>query len=110
MKKEELEKKLENINLPQIEIQSHKQRLKMALLDSGYFKEKIIMSWTKKLVSVGVALALIIVLGVTVVNPKIMEARAMEIAKNDPQIQKIMKETGAVMKEVKIKEGKGYVR
>ena len=109
MKKEELEKKLENISLPEIQIQSHRQRLKMALLDSGYFKEKIIMSWTKKLVSVGVALALIIVLGVTVVNPKIMEARAMEIAKNDPQIQKIMQETGAVIKEVKIKEGKGYV-
>lgn len=109
MKKEELEKKLENINLPHIGIQSHQQRLKMALLNSGYFKEKIIMSWTKKLVPAGVVLALIVVLGVTVVNPKLIEAKAIKIAKNDPQIQKIMKETGAVIKEVKIKEGKGYV-
>ncbi|HDZ54494.1 MAG TPA: hypothetical protein ENI19_02480 [Candidatus Nealsonbacteria bacterium] len=109
MKKEELEKKLENINLPHIEIQSHQQRLKMALLNSGYFKEKIIMSWTKKLVPAGIVLALVVVLGVTVVNPKLIEAKAMAIAKNDPQIQKIMKETGAAIREVKIKEGKGYV-
>jgi len=58
MKKEDLIKKLENLKTPEIEIQSHKQRLKMALFNSGYFKERTIMFWTKRLVPVGVALAL----------------------------------------------------
>jgi hypothetical protein len=109
MKQEDLIKKLENMKTPDIEIQSHKQRLKLALLSSGYFKEKPIMFWTKRLVPAGVALALILVVGFGVIQPKLQIARAMEIAKNDPQIQKVMEETGAVIKEVKIKDGRAYV-
>ncbi len=40
MKEEELIKKLENTALPGIEVQSHRRRLRMALLQSEYFKEK----------------------------------------------------------------------
>lgn len=40
MEFKDLEKKLENIKTPSIEIQSHKQRLKLALLNSGCFKEE----------------------------------------------------------------------
>ena len=104
MKKEELEKKLENINLPHIGIQSHQQRLKMALFNSGYFKEKIIMSWTKKLVSAGVVLALIAFLGVTVVNPTLIQANAIKIAEHDTPITTIQNDKGSVIKAANIKE------
>ena len=120
MKKEDLIKKLESIKIPEIEIQSHQRRLKLALLSSGYFtpfrnkfltgfKEKTIMFWTKRLVPAGVALALVLVVGFTVIQPKLQIARAMEIAKNDPQIQQLMKDYGVEIKEVKLQDGKAYV-
>ena len=109
MKFKDLEKKLENIEVPEIEIQSHQQRLKLALLSSGYFKEKPIMFWTKRLVPAGVALALILVVGFSVINPKLQIARAMEIAKNDPQIKELMEEYGVEIKQVKLQDGKAYV-
>jgi hypothetical protein len=40
MKEEELRKKLEKVELPHIELESHRSRLKMALLNSDYFKKK----------------------------------------------------------------------
>jgi hypothetical protein len=40
MKEEELIKKLESTVLPEIEVQSHRRRLRMALLNSEYFKEQ----------------------------------------------------------------------
>ena len=119
MKQDDLIKKLENIEIPEIEIQSHKQRLKMTLLtrlnfakqnfggqDSGYFWNKIML---KKLVPAGVALALILVVGFSVIQPKLQIARAMEIAKNDPQIQQLMEDYGVEIKEVKLQDGKAYV-
>ncbi len=109
MNKEDLIKKLENIEVPEIEIQSHQRRLRLALLNSGYFKEKTIMFYTKRLVPVGVALALILVVGFSVINPKLQVARAMEIAKNDPQTQQLMKDYGVEIKEVKLQDGKAYV-
>ena len=113
MKKEDLIKKLENIKTPEIEIQSHKQRLKMALLSSGYFKEEKIMNpimfWTKRLVPAGVALALILAIGFSVIQPKLQIAKAMEIAKKDPQIQQLMKDYGVEIKQVKLQGGKAYV-
>ncbi|MGB2762317.1 MAG: hypothetical protein WBC21_02110 [Minisyncoccales bacterium] len=117
MKQEDLIKKtcseiaelLESIETPNIEIQSHKQKLKMALLNSGYFKEKPIMFWTKRLVPAGVALALILVVGFGVIQPKLQIARAMEIAKNDPQIKELMEEYGVEIKQVKLQDGKAFV-
>jgi len=109
MEFKDLEKKLESIKTPEIEIQSHKERLKMALLSSGYFKEKPIMFWTKRLVPAGVALALILVVGFTVIQPKLQIAKAMEIAKKDSQIQQLMKDYGVEIKEVKLQDGKAYV-
>jgi len=67
------------------------------------------MFWTKRLVPAGVALALILVVGFSVVNPKLQIARAMEIAKNDPQIQQLMKDYGVEIKEIKLQDGKAYV-
>ena len=113
MEFKDLEKKLESIKTPDVEIQSHKERLKMALLNSGYFKEEKIMNpimfWTKRLVPAGIALALILVVGFNVIQPKLQIARAMEIAKNDPQIQKLMKDYGVEIKEVKLQDGKAFV-
>ena len=118
MKKEDLIKKLENIKTPEIEIQSHKERLKVALLtqhqklrfgtgqDSGYFWNKIML---RRLVPAGITLALILVAGFTVIQPKLQIARAMEIAKNDPQIQQLMKDYGVEIKEVKLQDGKAFV-
>jgi hypothetical protein len=40
MKDKDLIKKLENVELPEVEILSHQRRLKMALLESGYLKKR----------------------------------------------------------------------
>jgi len=113
MEFKELEKKLESIKVPEIEIQSHKERLKVALLSSGYFKEEKIMNpiafWTKRLIPAGVALALILAVGFGVIQPKLQIAKAMEIAKNDPQIQRLMKDYGLEIKQVKVQNDKAYV-
>ena len=114
MKIEDLVKKLENLNLPEIDtqspkVQSHKRRLKITLLSSGYFGEDKIVFWTKRLVPAGIALALILAVGFTVIQPKLQIARAMEIAKNDPQIQQLMKDYGVEIKEVKLQDGKAFV-
>ena len=114
MKIEDLVKKLENLNLPEIDtqspkVQSHKRRLKIALLSSGYFGEDKIVFWTKRLVPAGIALALILAVGFGTIQPKLQIARAMEIAKNDPQIQQLMKDYGVEIKEVKLQDGKAFV-
>ena len=113
MEFKDLEKKLENIKTPEIEIQSHKQRLKMALLRSGYFNEEKIMNpimfWAKRLIPAGIALALILAVGFGVIQPKLQIAKAMEIAKKDPQIQQLMKDYGVEIKQVKLQNGKAYV-
>lgn len=40
MREEELIKKLKNVELPEIQLQSHQHRLRMALLDAGYIKDR----------------------------------------------------------------------
>jgi len=64
MKHEDLIKKLENLETPEIELLGHKQALKMALLNSGRFKERTIMDWAKILAPITTALLLIAVVGV----------------------------------------------
>ncbi len=63
MKHEDLIEKLENLETPEIELQGHKQALKMALLSSGRFKERTIRDWTKILAPVATAMLLIAVMG-----------------------------------------------
>jgi len=108
MELNDLIKKLENIELPNIEVKSHRQKLKMALLTSRYFKPKTSSFWLKNALPFASAFALAIFLLVTIVNPKLIEVKAMGIAKNDPQIKKIMSESGFSIKELKIKNGKAY--
>ena len=85
MKHEDLIKKLENLKPPEIELPGHRQALKMALLSSGRFRERIIavnivprfspapamavvMDWAKTLAPVATAVLLIAVMGFFAVN------------------------------------------
>lgn len=62
MEKEDLEKKLENIDVPFIEMSSHKARLKTALLDSDCFKEQHHPLWFGKLTIVGLSGAFVLLI------------------------------------------------
>lgn len=66
MNKNDLIKKLENLDLPEANLPSHQRRLKMALLNSGYWKERTSMSLLKKFAPVGAVavIALLVVVGV----------------------------------------------
>ncbi len=67
MKHEDLIKKLENLETPEIELPGHKQTLKMFLLNSGRFKKRTIWDWTKILAPVATAVLLIAVVGLLAV-------------------------------------------
>jgi len=67
MKHEDLIEKLENLKTPEIELPGHRHTLKMALLNSGRFKERTIMDWAKILAPVATAVLLIAVLGLSAV-------------------------------------------
>ena len=114
MKEEELIKKLQNAKLPDIKLQSHQSRLKMALLDAGYpqkqrgvaFRElaKSKLKGVKdtmirglisrqpiwKTATVGI-LALALVIGLSLTIPSLTAesayAQAAEIAQNSPEVQ-----------------------
>ena len=110
MENEDLIRKLKNTELPDIEIKNHKIRLRMALLSSGYFKKPGFLEIIKKSLIFAVpASALLIILGVTVIQPKLSEAKALSIAKNNPEIKKLMAEKNMVLTEVKLKDGRVYV-
>jgi inhibitor of cysteine peptidase len=64
MKHEDLMKKLENLETPEIELSGHRQALKMALLSSGRFKERTVMNWAKVLAPIAAAVLLITLVGV----------------------------------------------
>lgn len=82
MNKNDLIKKLENLDLPEVELPNHQRRLKMALLNSGYFKKQPTMSTLKKFVPVG-ALALVAIVAVSVISftSQPSQASAQEIAR-----------------------------
>lgn len=126
MREEELIKKLKSVELPQIQLQSHRCRLRTALLDAGCQKErpKVIIwglakskleggidtmrqglvSWqpVRKIAIAGV-LALVLIAGSVVALPLLTgqspEVLAADIAKNSPQVQAFIAE-GATLKEV----------
>jgi inhibitor of cysteine peptidase len=81
MKHEDFIEKLENLKTPEIELRGHKQALKMALLNSGRFKERTITNWAKVLAPVAVALLLIAFVGVFVGNPGPVHLGGNQISK-----------------------------
>jgi len=138
MKEEELIKKLENIELPNIELQSHQHRLRMALLNAGYLKRQrvgvtilalakseikggidIIMKglvsrqpvWKTALASV---LAIALLIGLTIALPSLTgqssEALAAEIAESSPEVKLALGDQEIeVVKVIKIVDDKGTV-
>jgi hypothetical protein len=87
MNKDDLIKKLENLDIPEVELQSHRRRLKMALLNSGYWKGETTMSLLKKAVPVGgiVAIAAIIVVFSFIFKGTTPQADAQQIAQKSYQ-------------------------
>jgi predicted nucleic acid-binding Zn finger protein len=116
MKEEELIKKLESINFPKIEDESHRRRLRMALLQSQYFQEqpgrfaalksklregidtmKGLISWRPrwKPALVG-TLAIALIIGCALIIPphfgQSPEVLAAEIVKNSPEVKAVLDE------------------
>ncbi|MBA7505640.1 hypothetical protein ES706_04316 [subsurface metagenome] len=137
MKEEELIKKLENVKLPRIELQSHQRRLRMALLAAGYLKRQrraTILDLAKSKMKRGIdimirglvsrqpvwkpvlasALAIALIIGLTVglpsLNGQSSEALAAEIAENSPQVKAALgDEEVQVVKVIKVVDDKGTV-
>ena len=135
MGEEELIKKLENVELPDIELQGHQRRLGMALLESRYFKEQpkvAIFSQTKSKMKGGIdmlkgliswrpvwkpalvgALAIALIVGSALFVPSLVgpspEVLAAEIAQNSPEVQKLLGDDLIVIKKVQLVDGVGHV-
>ncbi len=138
MKEEELIKKLENVELPKIEMQSHRRRLRMALLDAGYLlkgqRGVTILELVKSKVKGGIdimirglvsrqpvwksvvagVLAVALIAGLAIALPGLTrqsaEALAADIAKNSPQVQAALGDGEVkVVKVITIVDDKGTV-
>jgi hypothetical protein len=110
MKHEDLMKRLENLETPEIELLGHRQALRAVLLSSGRFRGRTIMDWAKILAPVTAAVLLIAVVGFfNVIQPRLQMAQAREIAMSDPQVQQLMMENALEITEVRLQEGEAYV-
>jgi len=111
MEEKDLIKKLEGVSLPEIEIPSHKKRLKTTLL-KRYFREK--RSWEifdifRKVVPLGaVAVILLILIFNNLIFQKYSLVKAKEIVLRDPEIKEWV-EKGAIIKDVEIIKNRAYV-
>lgn len=107
-----LEENLEKIEIPEIEIQGHKTRLRMALLNSNYFKNPGFLEILRKYLVFAVpvfTLFLLIAAGTIIIQPKIAETKALAIAKNNPGIKELMEKNNMVLSEIKIEDGKAFI-
>jgi len=110
MRQEDLIKKLENLETPEIELPGHRQALKMALLNSGRFQQRTIMDWAKILAPITAAVLLIAVMGFFhVIQPQVQIAQAKEIAMSDLQVRELMDENELEITEVKLQNGEAFV-
>lgn len=110
MKQEDLTKRLENLETPEIELPGHRQALRAALLRSDRFSKRTVMDWARVLAPVTAALALLVVVGFfNVVQPRLHIAQAREIARNDPQVQTLLEEYGLDITEVELRDGEAFV-
>lgn len=115
MEKDDFIKKLEEASLPEIEIASHKRRLKTVLL-AKYFPEKkkaAVFNIFRKLAPVGAIAVLVLVLNTlissqSVFSPQYTLADARNIALKDPKIKELIEE-GVEIKDVEIIDNKGYI-
>jgi hypothetical protein len=117
MKEKELEKfskltkKLEEISLPEIELPTHKRKLKETLL-SKYCKEKrrqefFAAFW--RLAPIGaMAIFLGVIIFTKIISPVYTTAQVQKIAFKNPQIKEILTK-GAIVSDVKIVNSKGFI-
>ncbi|MFC1938372.1 hypothetical protein ACFLWH_01785 [Chloroflexota bacterium] len=134
MKEEELIRKLENVELPDIKLQSHQRRLRMALLDAGYLKRQsgvTILELVKSKIK-GVkdtmikglvsrqpiwktavfgtlALALVIGLSLTIPTHTNESAYAADIVQNSPKVQAVLGDGEVEVVKVIVIDGKATV-
>ncbi len=110
MEHEDLMRKLENLETPDIELPGHKQALRIALLNSRHFKQGSAMDWAKILAPVTVAVLVIAVVGFfNVVQPRIEMAHASEIVRNDPYVQELLGERGLEIADVELRDSEAFV-
>lgn len=110
MEENDLIKKLENLDLPEIKIPSYQKKLRTALVSSNYFEKKTFFDIFKKPILLAVpSFALILILGIVVLQPKLTEAKVLNIAKVNPEIKKLIETQNMNLGEVKVKDGKAYV-
>jgi hypothetical protein len=107
---EDLIEKLEKIKTPEIEISSHKRKLRQVLLNQ-YQKEKknwLFFNIFQKFALASLGVILIFFLFNNLIYPSYSLARAKEIALRDPQI-KAMIEKGGVIKDIEIIRNQAFV-
>jgi hypothetical protein len=110
MKHEDLIRKLEGLKTPDIELPGHKQALRMALLNSGHFKQRTMMDWAKILAPVTAAVVVISIVGfLNVIQPRLEMTQARDIAMSDSHVQQFMQENDLEMAEVRVQDGEAYV-
>jgi len=134
MKEEELIRKLENVELPDIKLQSHQRRLRMALLDAGYLKRqrgitilelaKSKIKGVKDMMIKGLVsrqpiwktavfgmLALILVIGLslTILSPANDSAYAADIVKNSPEVKAVLGDGEVEVVKVIVVDGRATV-
>jgi len=135
MKEEELIKKLESVKLPQIELESHRRRLRTALLNFEYFKEQQKVGaftqakskmkggidmlrrliswrpvWKPALVS---ALAIALIVGSALFVPSLVgpspEVLAAEIAQNSPEVKLLLGDNKITIMGLGVENGEAMV-
>jgi hypothetical protein len=93
MNKEDLIKKLEHLDLNEVELPGHRRRLRMALLNSGYWKGDITnMSLFKKVVPAGAIIAAVAIIVAIVfnINGTSEQVSAQEIAQKSYQAVSVL--------------------
>jgi hypothetical protein len=134
MKEEELIRKLENVELPDIKLQSHQRRLRMALLDASYLKRQsgvTILELVKskinevkdtimrgldsqqpvwKTAALGI-LALIMIIGLSLTIPSLSNesAYAADIVQDSPKVQAVLGDGEVEVVKVIVIDGKAIV-
>jgi hypothetical protein len=86
MNKEQLIQELQELELPEVEISGHRQRLKMALLDSSCWNKQTSMSKMKKFLPAGVVATIILAAVIVNVSGSLSSASAKGLAKKSYQI------------------------
>jgi hypothetical protein len=80
MQNDDFLKQLENLDLPQIELPTHQRRLKMALLNSGYWEKQPARTRVKKVVPVGTLVAVLAIAGIVSFTGPPSQVSAQDIA------------------------------